>query len=378
MRSPARISLSRRVPEALELLALVEAPLRNHPDPQFRGWFHSDYARALLLSDRLAQADQQLDAGLAIARQVGRQRMICGMLAIKGQVAAAAGLINEPVERFHEALLAIADLEPSVITRSLQVWLATSLIDTGRYREALASIETALVVPAAIDPAWLGRELGLRALIYAHLGQRRLALQSEAACERTSAAPMVVSTRLIEKIEIDWILGAPLDERIEQASAKSRRSARGRPTGALRWPQALARHGAIDAKAMETLHRDATDHGLLGHALAARLALALAAAGRGDAQPVRRQRARRAPVDAPLHAARELPAAPLAHLPRVAARIRSRARASGVAGRGGLDPGGRDASGARVISRRVSASQPGEPRAAARRTQEPRSPITGQ
>ena len=46
--------------------------------------------------------------------------MICGMVAMKGQVAAAAGLIHEPLQRFHEAQLAVGDMEPSVITMALQ------------------------------------------------------------------------------------------------------------------------------------------------------------------------------------------------------------------------------------------------------------------
>ncbi len=275
--------VNRRVPEALELLALVEMPLRNHPDPQFRGWFHSDYARALLLSDRLVQADQQLDAGLEFARQVGRQRMICGMVAMKGQVAAAAGLIHEPVERFREAQLAIADLEPSVITMVLQYWLATSLADAGRYREALASIESVLATPAQTDDSWHARAHGLRALIYGHLGQRRLAAQCQAEAGRYPSLPMSIPANVVARVELDWILEAPVDETIEQGRATIAKVGTPSDHWRLALARALARPESIDAKAMESLHRTATDQGLLGHALAARLAMALAAGRRGDA-----------------------------------------------------------------------------------------------
>jgi DNA-binding SARP family transcriptional activator len=275
--------VSRRVPEALELLALVEMPLRNHPDPQFRGWFHSAYARALLLSDRLAQADQQLDAGLEIARQVGRQRMICGMVAMKGQVAAAAGLIHEPLQRFHEAQLAVADMEPSVITMALQYWLATSLTDIGRYREALASIEGVLATPAQTDDSWHARGHGQRALIYGHLGQRRLAAQSQAEADRFQSVPMSIPANVVTRFELDWILEAPLGERIERGRAEIAQVGTLSVHWRLALAEALSRPEAIDAKAMESLQRSAIDHGLLGHALAARLALAVAAARSGDA-----------------------------------------------------------------------------------------------
>ena len=276
--------VNRRVPEALELLALVEMPLRSHPDPQFRGWFHSDYARALLLSDRLAQADQQLDAGLEFARQVGRQRMICGMVAMKGQVAAAAGLIHEPVERFHEAQLAVADLEPSVITMVLQYWLATSLVDVGRYREALASIESVLATSAQTDDSWHQRAHGLRALIYGHLGQRHRAVQCLGEADRLPTIPMSIPANVVTKVELDWILEVPVDEAIERGRAEVAKLGSASVHWRLALAQALARPESIDEKAMESLHRSATDHGLMGHALAARLALALAAGGRGDAR----------------------------------------------------------------------------------------------
>ena len=275
--------VNRRVPEALELLALVEMPLRNHPDPQFRGWFHSNYARALLLSDRLAQADQQLDAGLEFARQVGRQRMICGMVAMKGQVAAAAGLIHEPLQRFREAQLAVADLEPSVITMALQYWLATSLTDIGRYREALASIENVLATPAPTDDSWHARGHGLRALIYGHFGERRLAAQSQAEADRFQTLPMSIPANVVARFELDWILEAPLGEKIEQSRAEIAKVG----TPSVHWrvalAEALSRPDTIDPKAMESLHRSAIDHGLLGHALGARLAMALVAARSGDA-----------------------------------------------------------------------------------------------
>jgi DNA-binding SARP family transcriptional activator len=275
--------VNRRVPEALELLALVEMPLRNHPDLQFRGWFHSDYARALLLCDRLAQADQHLDAGLEFARQVGRQRMICGMVAMKGQVAAAAGLIHEPVERFHEAQLAIADLEPSVITMVLQYWLAASLTDAGRYREALAAIEGVLATPAQTDDSWHERAHGLRALIYGRLGERGLAARCRADADRFASLPMSIPEKVVTRFELDWILEAPLGETIEHGRAELAKIG----TPSVHWrfalAQALAQPEAIDAAAMESLHRNATGHGLLGHAMAARLAMALAARRRGDA-----------------------------------------------------------------------------------------------
>ncbi len=276
--------VNRRVPEALELLALVERPLRNHPDPQFRGWFHSDYARALLLSDRLAQADQQLDAGLEFARQVGRQRMICGMVAMKGQVAAAAGLIHEPVERFHEAQLAVADLEPSVITMVLQYWLATSLVDGGRYREALASLEIVFATPAQTDDSWRQRAHGLRALVYGHLGERRLAVQCLGEVDRLPTHPMSLPAKVVTRVELDWILEAPVDATIERGRAELAKVGAPSDQWRLALAQALARPASIDEKAMESLYRSATDRGLLGHALAARLALALAAGGRGDAR----------------------------------------------------------------------------------------------
>jgi len=277
--------VNRRVPEALELLAVIEMPLRNHPDPQFRGWFHSDYARALLLSDRLAQADQQLDAGLEFARQVGRQRMICGMVAMKGQISAAAGLIHEPVERFHEAQLAVADLEPSVITRALQYWLATSLTDIGRYRDALASIESVLSTPAQTDDSWHARAHGLRALIYGHLGQRHLAFQSQAEADRFESLPMSIPATVVTRFELDWILEAPLGKRIEQGRAEIAKVGTLSVHWRLALAEALAQPEAIDAQAMESLQRSATDKGLLGHALGARLAMALAASRRRDAGP---------------------------------------------------------------------------------------------
>lgn len=275
--------VNRRIPEALELLALVEMPLRNHPDLQFRGWFHSNYARALLLSDRLAQADQQLDAGVEFARQVGRQRMICGMVAMKGQIAAAAGLIHEPVERFHEAQLAVADLEPSVITMALQYWLATSLTDIGRYREALAAIESVLGTPAQTDDSWHARAHGLRALIYAYLGQRHLAAQSQAEADRFESLPMSIPANVVTRFELDWILEAPLGKRIERGRAEVAKVGTLSVHWRLALAEALALPEAIDAQAMESLHRSATDKGLLGHALGARLAMALAASRRRDA-----------------------------------------------------------------------------------------------
>ncbi len=275
--------VNRRVPEALALLALVETPIRDHPDPQYRGWFHSDYGRALLLSDRLEQADQQLDAGLVFARQVGRQRMICGLVAIKGQVAAAAGLIHEPVERFQEAQRAIVDLEPSVITMVLQYLLATSLVDAGRYREALAAIEFVLATPAQADVSWQGRALGLRALILGHLGQRRLAELGQADADRVPLLPMSIAASTIAKAELNWMLGTPMGMDVEGR----RPEIAGLGTPSLQWrldlTLALANPGSIAAKAMETLLRSATDRGLLGHALGARLALALAAKAQGDA-----------------------------------------------------------------------------------------------
>jgi len=275
--------VNRRVPEALELLALIEMPLRNHPDPQFRGWFHSEFARALLLSDRLAEADQQLDAGLEFARQVGRQRMICGMLAMKGQVAAAAGLIHEPLERFREAQLAVADLEPSVITMALQYWLATSLTDMGRYREALASIESVLAAPAPADDSWHARTHGLRALIYGHFGERRLAAQSQAEADRFQTHPKSIPANVVTRFELDWILEAPLGERIEQSRAEIATVGTLSVHWRLALAEALSRPDTIDLKAMESLHQNAIDQGLLGHALGARLALALVAARSGDA-----------------------------------------------------------------------------------------------
>ena len=275
--------VNRRVPEALELLALVEVPLRNHPDPQFRGWFHSNYARALLLSDRLAQADQQLDAGLEFARQVGRQRMICGMVAMKGQVAAAAGLIHEPLERFREAQLAVSDLEPSVITMALQYWLATSLTDIGRYREALASIESVLATPAPTDDSWHARGHGLRALIYGRFGQRRLAAQSQAEADRFQTLPMSIPAKVVTRFELDWILEAPLGERIDQSRAQIAKVGTLSVHWRLALAEALSRPDTIDPKAMESLHRNAIDQGLLGHALGARLAIAFVAARGGDA-----------------------------------------------------------------------------------------------
>jgi tetratricopeptide (TPR) repeat protein len=275
--------VNRRVPEALELLALVEMPLRNHPDAQFRGWFHSDYARALLLSDRLAQADQQLDAGLEFARQVGRQRMICGMVAMKGQVAAAAGLLHEPLQRFQEAQLAVADLEPSVITMALQYWLATSLTDIGRYRDALAAIENVLATPAPTDDSWYARSHGLRALIYGHLGERHLAARSQAEADRFETVPMSIPANVVTRFELDWILEAPLDERIERSRAEIAPVGTRSTHWRLALAEALSRPDTIDAAAMELLHGSAIDHGLMGHALGARVALALVADRRGDA-----------------------------------------------------------------------------------------------
>ena len=279
----ANLLVNRRVPEALELLALVEMPLRNHPDPQFRGWFHSDYARALLLSDRLAQADQQLDAGLEFARQVGRQRMICGMVAMKGQVAAAAGLLHEPLQRFQEAQLAVADLEPSVITMALQYWLATSLTDIGRYRDALASIESVLATPAPTDGSWHARGHGLRALIYGYLGELNLAAQSQARADQFQTVPMSIPTNAVTRFELDWIVGAPLAPRIAQSRADIAQVGTRSTHWRLALAEALSRPETIDASAMESLHRSALDHGLMGHALGARLALALAADRNGDA-----------------------------------------------------------------------------------------------
>ena len=209
--------------------------------------------------------------------------MICGMVAMKGQVAAAAGLIHEPLERFREAQLAVADLEPSVITMALQYWLATSLTNIGRYREALASIESVLVTPAPADDSWHARCHGLRALIYGHFGQRRLAAQSQAEADRFRTLPQSIPANVVTRFELDWILETPLSERIEQSRAEIAKVSTPSVHWRLALAEALVRPDTIDPKAMELLHRSAVERGLLGHALGARLAIALLAARSGDA-----------------------------------------------------------------------------------------------
>ena len=264
---------------AIALLEPLEPVFRDHPDLQFRGWFYQDLIRALYTTDRVAEAEAWVPKTLDIARQVGRKRMVSGVMLFAANAAAAAGRIAEPFERVREAQLLIAERDDSSLGRVFHVLAGDYLARQGRYREALAALEAAEASSGLMTPVFHGRMQEAHALVLAQLGE------AHAARMRLQAANAHVSTgalrrlRLVHRLETLQLVGDPVEEPLREYESLLDDLAplstrwRGRFFAAAAGPVSDD-FGAIAASARSA--------GLMGHALAAHVAGARSAAQARD------------------------------------------------------------------------------------------------
>jgi tetratricopeptide (TPR) repeat protein len=271
--------------EALEQLQLIELPMREHADLQFRGWFHSDYARALFYTGQLALAERQIVAALRIAREVGRKRMIAGVLQVAANIAQAAGRVQETCDRLQEAQLLVADSPDSMFAWFLGNSLADALCYLGRYRESIAARDAALAQKDTVNAAWARSALTGDALVWAQLGQPQRVQRSLAGAGSFAIDAANRRQRLLfdlHRLQIVWLQGDPTDEvmRVCEESATSVNEE------AYRWATTLMRilitPRSEDARSARDIGSTASASGHMGHTLLAHLAAGLACRRHGD------------------------------------------------------------------------------------------------
>jgi DNA-binding SARP family transcriptional activator/predicted ATPase len=278
-----------RSEEALEQLQLIELPMREHADLQFRGWFHSDYARALFYTGQLALAEQQFVAALQMAREVGRKRMIAGVLQVAANIAQAAGRVQETCDRLQEAQLLVADSPDSTFAWFLGNSLADALCYLGRYRESIAARDAALAQKDTVNAGWARSALTGEALVWAQLGQPQRAQRSLARAGSLAIDAANRRQRLffdLHRLQIVWLQGDPTDEvmRVCEESATSVNEE------AYRWAVTLMRiliaPSPEDARSARDIGSAASATGHMGHTLIAHLAAGLACRRQGDSREV--------------------------------------------------------------------------------------------
>ncbi len=266
-----------RFRESLEQLSLIEALMRCHPDLQFRGWFHSDFANCLLKMGHVAQAERHADVALAVARDVGRKRMIAGIVLIAAQAAHAAGRPSEALDRYREAQLLVSEEADATFGRILLVEVAHVLLDLGRFREALETVATALSRSATMDTRWICHCHSIRALAYAYLGQPQRAARDAAEAQRLSVSGRSGILVAAQECEMAWLAGKALDGPLvnfEQELGDGEAQLAQWHAELLRMLAAPAADLGARASSIAAL---AASRGAMGHALAARLATASAA-----------------------------------------------------------------------------------------------------
>lgn len=266
-----------RTQEALDQLQVCEPAMREHPDLQFRGWFRSDYARALFQTGQLGPAEEQIEIALQIARQVGRKRMVSGVLQVAANIAQAAGRIQLTADRLQEARLLVADSPDSSFAWFLTSILGSAMTHLGRYRDAIALIESALARKDSVSPAWAFSACVHDALIWAELGQLQRLRRSIEAAQALPLDAEYHRGRLVfalRRLQIAWLHDEPTAEWLDATEVEVERV----NETPYRWmlalmrmviaPQAgqLAQARAVVAAATETGH--------MGHALLAHLAAA--------------------------------------------------------------------------------------------------------
>lgn len=269
--------------EALVQLQLVEPLFANADDPQRRGWFHSDHARALLQLGEVARAEPACRAALAAAREVGRRRMVAGCLQMASRVAEAAGRPLEGVERLDEGLLLMADAGPNHFSSAVEAQRARMSLPLGHYGKAIDALERGLAeqeVPIPQSFRW--STLAALAVAWAQLGQPARCSQAlqQLRAEMRPGNEVAERSLATAEAEVAWLRGEPAAVPLARLAALPAGSAQVRShLQLMQWREPSGLPAPSDLAAARE-HWEAA--GQMGNALMADVLAARSARRRGD------------------------------------------------------------------------------------------------
>lgn len=267
---------------ALQQLALARPHRDREDDPQIRGWFHSDWGRALIVQGNLKAGIGHLETALACARRTGRQRMVAGVLQVLTHAHHNAGALTAALEHAEEARLLVAEAgDDNPLGHALLHQCARELIQLGRWREAMALLEQMGGASRRPPSGWYANFDGLQMLAWSQLGRPDRAMAAfehgRPLCDTPALRRMLLNAR----IELAWMQEEPrepwLDELEVLAAAVPMATQRCR---LLRWRE---KPDTIEPAALAAAREGWLAVGLEGFALMADVLGCQRAAAAGDA-----------------------------------------------------------------------------------------------